>query len=396
MISLGRMCSGVVTLILAIFAVACGSSSSNGPSGGGQSGVPQGMNVLAVTIGGNGLCASLVNQPCGSITLCVPGTATCQTVGDIVVDTGSVGLRVFKSALTVDLSQHIEKDAQGNQIGECVIFGTGATWGPVATAGVIMAGEPETVVPIQLIDATFAGQSAMSNPCGQPVDTTPAISLMNGLLGIDAFPSDSAAGVYFSCGAQGCAPIGQPPNFVQNPVALLPNDNNGYVLLFPGVGSTGAPTVAGALIFGVGTQGNNAPGAVSVFDRDPGTGTITTVYKGTTYTSFLDTGSTFLFFHDATIPICPNIAGAYCPPSTLSLSATNNGVNQVSQMVNFQVANAASLANTGNAAFNNLGGPDTALPGDFDWGLPFFFGRTVYTGISGRGSVLGIGPYWAY
>ena len=396
MITLTQICPGVVALVLAVFATACGSSSSSGTSGGGQSGIPQGMNVLAVTVGGTTLCTSLVNQPCVSITLCIPGTATCQTVSDIVIDTGSVGLRVFKSALTVDLSQHIEKDVQGNQIGECVIFGIGATWGPVATAGVIMAGEPEAVVPIQLIDATFAGQSAMSNPCGQPVDTTPANSLMNGLLGIDAFSSDSGAGGYFSCGAQGCAPIGQPPNFVQNPVAALPDDNNGYVFLFPPVGNAGAPSVVGALIFGVGTQANNTPGAVSVFDRDPGTGTITTVYKGTIYTSFLDTGSTFLFFHDTTIPLCPNINGAYCPPSTLSLSATNNGVNQISQMVQFQVANAQSLANTGNAAFNNLGGPDAALPGEFDWGFPFFLGRTVYTGISGRGSMLGIGPYWAY
>ncbi|BFU96132.1 MAG: hypothetical protein NTNFB02_28540 [Nitrospira sp.] len=349
-----------------------------------------------MTVGGASLCTSVVNQPCVSVTLCVPGTSACQTISDIILDTGSVGLRVFKSVLTVDFAQHIETDAQGNQIGECVIFGTGATWGPVATAGVIMAGEPGTVVPIQLIDATFAGHSASSNPCGQPVDTSPANSLMNGLLGIDAFGSDSVAGGYFSCGGQGCAPIGRPPNFVQNPVALLQDDNNGHVLVFPSVGNTGAPTVVGALVFGIGTQGNNTPNGASVFERNPSTGTITTVYKGTTYASFLDTGSTFLFFHDTTIPLCASIGGAYCPSSTLSLSATHTGANQVSQLVHFEVANAEGLTKTGNAAYNNLGGTDTALSGEFDWGFPFYLGRTVYTGISGRDSVLGIGPYWAY
>ncbi|MDQ1387146.1 MAG: hypothetical protein QOF56_600, partial [Acidobacteriaceae bacterium] len=51
-------------------------------------------------------------------------------------------------------------------------------------------------------------------------------------------------------------------------------------------------------------------------------------------------------------------------------------------------------------AFSQLGGPDT-FPGTktqsyFDWGLPFFYGRNVYTAIETKSTPGGTGPYWAY
>jgi hypothetical protein len=61
--------------------------------------------------------------------------------------------------------------------------------------------------------------------------------------------------------------------------------------------------------------------------------------------------------------------------------------------VPFSIANAEQLFSTGNAAFNNLGG---SFPGVFDWGMPFFFGRTVFVAIDGQQTPGGPGPYWAY
>jgi hypothetical protein len=63
--------------------------------------------------------------------------------------------------------------------------------------------------------------------------------------------------------------------------------------------------------------------------------------------------------------------------------------------VNFQIANPSALLSSGNAAISTIAGPAFST-GLFDWGLPFFFGRTVYVGLGGKPSVLGTGPYWAY
>ncbi len=65
----------------------------------------------------------------------------------------------------------------------------------------------------------------------------------------------------------------------------------------------------------------------------------------------------------------------------------------VSHNVAFSIANALTLINSSSVAFNNLGG---SSPGIFDWGLSFFFGRTVFVGIEGQSSAAGTGPYWAY
>ncbi|MBS0184278.1 MAG: DUF3443 domain-containing protein [Nitrospira sp.] len=378
------------------FVSACGSS-----GGGNGSAGPQPPNVLTVTVGGSSVCR-IVNQLCTQVTICQPGTSTCQTISDILVDTGSIGVRIFGSVLSIPLQQEVE--SPGHPIGECVSFIDGsALWGSVQLADVVLAGEPAVTVPIHVIAPTFAGQSPSQNPCNSVVDSDPRTAGFNGILGIGLFTHDCGISceindnnnLYFSCVASTCGSIAAPlPTQVQNPVWLLPSDNNGVILTLPNVPAMGAPVLSGSVILGIGTASNNSPPpGISTFTTDQN-GFLTTIYNGTTFAqSIIDTGSNGYFFPDSTLPLCPMPdQDFYCPSAAADLSAAIFGVNAGRATVPFQVANTANLLQTGNAVFNNLGGPSSS----FDWGLPFFLGRVVFVGIEGQLSTLGTGPLYAF
>ncbi|MGC1455798.1 MAG: DUF3443 family protein, partial [Nitrospirota bacterium] len=119
-----------------------------------------GNNVLSITVNGS-LCssatsASYPNKPCVSVTVCNPGgSSTCQTIDDILLDTGSFGLRIFKSILGPAMA-FTQVAAGSGSLAECAQFGDGSSlWGPVQLAGVTLASEPTVTVPIQIIDSTF-------------------------------------------------------------------------------------------------------------------------------------------------------------------------------------------------------------------------------------------------
>lgn len=377
----------------------------SGCSGGGGSSSPPPLpaeaNVLTMSVGVSTLCAN-VNELCTQITICQPGTSSCQTISDILVDIGSFGLRIFGSVLSPSLTQEV--NSTGNPIGECAFFADGtAFWGPVQRADVVLGGEPAVRVPIHVITPTFAGQSTSQNPCNTVVDSAPQAVNFNGILGIGVFTQDCGSvcathsnnTLYFSCAASTCTGTTVSlSDQVQNPVRLLPSDNNGVLLTLPNVPSTGAPAVSGSLILGIGTASNNIPPAgVSVFTTDQN-GFLTTMYKGTTFgQSVIDSGSNGYFFPDPTLPICAMpLQDFYCPSSPANLSATLIGANSQQETIPFQIANTLSLVQTGNAAFNNLGGQFSG----FVWGLPFFLGRTAYVGIEGQPSTLGTGPLLAF
>jgi hypothetical protein len=159
--------------------------------------------------------------------------------------------------------------------------------------------------------------------------------------------------------------------------------------------------VSGSLIFGIDTESNNASGTQTVLTLDPSTGYFTTAYNGTTLgDSFIDSGTNGIFFNDSSIAACTNsdFTGFYCPATTLNLSATLTGENDISTTVDFSIANAQTLAtnNPTFAAFSTLGGSYPSSPTTFDWGLPFFYGRRVATAIQGYTTSVATGPYVAF
>jgi hypothetical protein len=365
--------------------------------------VPSGSNIQPIEVNG-GPERNYTNGPFTSVTVCVPGTSNCQSVPNILVDTGSYGLRILGSALTLPLPG---QTSGGNPVAECAFFVDSFTWGPVATADVEIAGEVANNVPLQIVgEPGFLSPPTECTDTGlAPVDTLTALGA-NGLLGIGPLIPDCGSACasgsantaeYFVCTSSTCSVTAQSlATQVQNPVALFSADNNGVEIILPAIGAAGAPTVSGSLIFGIGTRSNNGVGTATVYTLNS-LGEFATAYGGISYDSLLDTGSIALFFLTPRVTgilgCTGETAGLYCPSTTLTLSAQNNGTNGASGTVTFNIANANSLLSTSNLAFNNLGGVSSDF---FDWGLPFFFGRQVFVAIDGRETPSGPGPYFAY
>jgi hypothetical protein len=337
-----------------------------------------------------------------SVTLCVPGTSSCATIDNVQVDTGSQGLRVLASALPAGFALPAVPAGAGSAIaGECASFGTGYTWGAVRLADVKLAGEVAASLPVQLI-ADPAVPNTPSGCSGLGLAMNSPTSLRaNGILGVGPFGADCGASCvnaalaswYYACPAGGCTASAQPlAQQVSNPVAGFATDNNGVVIDLPAVADSGASSVSGSLIFGIGSQANNALGSATVLRANTVTGYVkTTTSDGSVYSqSYLDSGSNALYFASSTLTRC---GVWYCPGSPASLGATIAGTDGMSASVNFEVTGSQTLFGTNNWAFDNLAGYSANA---FGWGLPFFFGRRVYTAIEAQVTPAGNGPYFAF
>jgi hypothetical protein len=404
--------NGFFSLLLAgILAatVGCGGSSNSSTSSGGGSNAANNVQTITVNAGPTaGTNRRSINEAFTSVMVCAPGsTSNCQTISGILVDTGSPGLRILSSALTLSLPQ--QTGAGGNAVVECLPFVDGFTWGPVQTADLTIAGEHAKNLPIQVIgSSTFTNIPTSCSSNGAEEDDLSSLGA-NGILGVASFAQDcgdactltgsSNPGLYYTCTSSSCAITTESlVDQVANPVVFFASDNNGVLVELPAV--TGAETsITGSLIFGIGTQSNNGLGNATVYTINPSTGDITTRFNNNTYTSFLDTGSNAIYFLNTAatgIPTCKDLTFWYCPTSTQSLSAANQGASGASGTFNFTVGNADMLtSNLSIAVADGLAGPNSDA-GTFDWGLPFFYGRHVFTAIDNQNTPGGVGPYWAY
>ena len=367
-----------------------------------------------------------------TVTLCAPGSTTnCQTIDHVQVDTGSVGLRIARSALNASLlaAMPTETDAAANPVGECYEYVDGYTFGSVRQADFTIGGEVVADMPLQVVgdSGAFATPpSSCSSGGGQNLDTISALGA-NGIIGLGTTTTDcgvvctgaggASAAAYYDCPSSGCstlvarsasttAPFQQLPN----PVAAMSVDNNGIIVSFPVVPAGGAAGVTGTLYFGIGTQTNNGLGSATVLAATSSTspmgpGFVTATYNGQSLPdSFIDSGSSIYFFTDAAIAGCTTKAdaGYYCPPSPITVSPTLTGQDGASASAAFTLNDAAPLLATSYAVLPGIGGDPSdfdltnASPTSFDFGLTFFYGRSVYTAIEGRSAGGVVGPYYAY
>jgi hypothetical protein len=397
-----------------LMGVACGSSSSSSSSGGGAP-APV-ANTISVSINGGPVTTENVfNVLYTSVTLCEPGTTTCQTINGILVDTGSSGLRILSSALTLSLPR---ATTANEPLAECLQFSNSSTWGSVRTADLQLAGEVAHSIALQVIGDPAVGTvpKACTNG-GFPGNNDQESLGANGILGVGNFLQDcgpacsatgpSNPGLYYSCPTvTTCAVTGVPVGEqIANPVGSFASDNNGVVITLPPV--TGeAPTLTGSLIFGIGTQSDNALGSAKVFTFDDN-GFFGTTFNGKSLPfSFVDSGSTGLAFPDSGLATCSDFMNdLFCPKQTASLQATMTAPNGASETIPFTVGNADTLFAQfpGDSAFASVCSPALVTqanspngPNSFDWGLTFFFGRTVFTALEGQSTPGGTGPYVAF
>jgi hypothetical protein len=372
-----------------------------------------------------------VNVAYVSVKVCVPGSASYQTIDHIQVDTQSSGLRILASALT-SITLPYQLDSSGNTMAECLQFADGSSWGSLAVADIQLptSGEKAAGVTVQLIgDPTVEdGRPAPSGTapntfCSAPAEDTVATFGANGIIGVGPYTQDCGAAcipgsgnplpLYYGCVTPVTAPASCTAENVPlaqqltNTVTLFATDNNGTIVALPSVGATGESTVSGSLVLGIGTETNNAiPVGVTVLKADPNNSAYLTAtlvgtgYTGTGYThSYLDSGSNGNFFGETpAITQCgPSQQGFYCPTNTLNFTTTLTGTNNMpTPSEPFSVANASGLftANPTFAAFSNLGGTN-GDPASLDLGLAFFYGQNVYTAVEGATVAGNAGPFYA-
>ena len=375
------------------------------------------LNTVALTVDtGPSAATGQINHAYVTLKVCASGSTTqCASIDHVLLDTGSTGLRLVRSVLAAGgVTLTGKTDAQGQAIEECMTFGGGQTWGPVALADVTVAGEVAAKLPVQVMDDTNAGAPAPAT-CGANGTLINDVSGFgaNGVFGIGVFAQDCGAACvspttplafYYGCTTAGaCAAENIAlANQVTNPVALFTTDNNGTIVSLPNLqNANGDTSVTGELIFGIATQTDNALPSTALTVLGAGAnGDFTATYNGgtTVLPALIDSGTDAYSFDDPTIAVCASGAyvGYYCPAvAPQSLFAVNAGVGtyNATNTVDFAIADPNSFV-AGAAAFIDLGGGGGSTR--FTWGMPFFYGRKVYFGIDQRVSGTYTGPFYAY
>ncbi|KAF1026819.1 MAG: hypothetical protein GAK40_01182 [Burkholderia plantarii] len=393
--TLFRQCGLIALALVTAVLAACGgggdgggtsTAASTGTSSGtsSTSGTSAAAVQIPITVAAG--VANVINVPTVSVTVCAPGTSTCQTIDNVLLDTASYGLRLINTAASGVLGSLPTLTASsGGTLAECGTFVSSYTWGSVRTADVKLGTLTAGTLPVQIIGdlGTSNVPTACSN--GGSASNTAAALGANGILGVGPSPYDCGATCvssttysnYYGCPTSGTCAVTRVPlaQQVANPVPFFGSNNDGVVVT---MNAPSGGTATGTLSIGIGTL----PSSVTKLTTTSAGDLSGTFLSRTISTAFFDTGSKAYFFDDSALATCSSNTAFYCPSTTTSLSATLTGGSNSAQ-VSFSIGNAQTLFNTGGYALANVGGP-FGSSSILDFGLPHFYGRSIYFGMDLR------------
>jgi hypothetical protein len=415
----GWMQVAAVVFVASLVAACGGGGGDNSNSNSGNNGtnsLPAGptqqpiaagaANTVVITVD-KGL-RNVINVPTVSVQICAPGTANCQTIDHVQLDTGSYGLRIVSTALngTVGPALPVTPVNGSQKLAECTSFADGVTWGSVRTADVTIGQKQAPSLPIQIIGDMAS--TSLPATCNGALENTVDDLRVNGILGVGVMQNDCgapcsdpssapASSIYYGCTGNSCTrTVAATGLQVSNPVPRFNGDNNGVIVQLPPISNSGAASAQGTLVFGINTQSNNPLGAAQTFLSNSAGDLTSSTFNGNPAVALFDTGSNGYFFDDSTLPACSsNQPGFYCPATAQTRPFTVKGAGSASATVNMNVVSAATLVASGtNFAFNDVAG-EGIKTGWVDLGLPFFFGRYVYYGMDLRATG-GQAPFIAF
>ena len=360
--------------------------------------VPQAPNIVRLTAR---TPRDGFNRLVVSVTICVPGTASCATIDNVMVDTGSTGLRIEASALPASLRLPPFLGPNGTPLAECLRFVHDTAWGPLVRADLHFGGLVAQNLPMQVI---------ADGPPVQPKSCPPsqAQPTSNGTIGIGPHLTDcqgaceqfASAPSVFEMRQELWTPVqGRLAQAyrVPNPGSRFPLHNNGVILDLPRPRGGGESKVTGTLTLGVGTAADNRLVDADIVHVD-GRGYFTTTYGGAAYPdSYLDSGTMTYIFRDDGLARCQRASWAFCVAPRRKLAATIAGQDGRRTTAPFVVGDYEAARDQRHGAADGVAVAGEAGTKTFVWGAPFFLGRRVALVIEGMGvpGLRDIGPFFA-
>ncbi len=335
------------------------------------------------------------------ITVCQPGTPRCATIEDVMIDTGSTGLRLESSAVPTWLRLPPFLGPGGRPLAECVRFVHDTAWGTLNRADVRLGGLTARGLPLQVVD----DQGGSQPPACPRSDVRPT---SNGTLGVGQHLFDcqgaceqraEAPGVFVRDDT-GWSPIEgvvEPRYRLPNPVSYLPGHDNGIVIDLGSPPNGGAREITGTLTFGVGVVAGDGVGTAGILHLDA-SGRFTTMLGGRSYpSSYIDSGTETYVLSDDGLPRCRDMAWAYCAEPRRTLDAEMVGADGGKIMTRFSVGSYRASRERHAGASDDVAEVAEPQSTAFVWGAPFFLGRRISLVIDGRSipSAPGlVGPFY--